>query len=687
MTEQEEEEANENGVVEQLQTDPFLAAVHDGKTYGILKRRDCGKLCCVSCSSLQMSCTHVAKYKEWCEDRGVDSNNVFADSSEANFESVSKSPVPYPWTKEMREQFGRYESHTDNFPLNLVPDLPAEGCEHGHDWDPRDPVTQQWTQHVGVCIYTRYANINYYPAPDGQRLPRVVYYRPTVGDCGCRHHYDGAADLLHNIDNRKMIYYGLLVDHLHSMVEGRQPLRTTQRVCNRTRATCGPLNEFQEVHWETFRQGWNTWARRLDIDWKKIFTCDHCGPEPSTIICDGTAIGFRKDFLEHQPSPAATEDLPVVTGSRHSERVFIDCAKSRRLLLRYSGKVSSGKSSGKSEISEAEMKDLQDKLDRCGRSDVTTVLRRLEEEGHTTRAPSTYSSFLKQLAMSTPVSGMTQIAWDDVAQRIVKRVAEGKVDLTDSSCHKYLGHLQKRAPVLADFVCSVTVAGRIPSDVSPVLLSLMAVLHETFEAVEVPASFPDPTPESPHSSFFPAYSLVCGLPRFAMNEARKRKETDSCRKESYGHPSLTPGLFTLFCPHGVCFGFEVMRSCESPQHPFEIIRTRFKTAPRTIVYDNACQLHRYVMNRDPHFFKKTQFLVDRFHWKGHVGCSLGYCMDSYSASVDIRTINSQVNEQANSGLARMKSQLSYMKPPNFMFHASLFLAVRNMDARRKTPDH
>ncbi|XP_066285853.1 uncharacterized protein [Branchiostoma lanceolatum] len=108
ITEQEEEEANENGVVEQLQTDPFLAAVHDGKTYGILKRRDCGKLCCVSCSSRQMSCTHVAKYKEWCEDRGVDSNNVFADSSEANFESVSKSPVPYPWTKEMREQFGRF---------------------------------------------------------------------------------------------------------------------------------------------------------------------------------------------------------------------------------------------------------------------------------------------------------------------------------------------------------------------------------------------------------------------------------------------------------------------------------------------------------------------------------------------------------------------------------------------------
>ncbi|CAH1266693.1 Hypp3521 [Branchiostoma lanceolatum] len=62
---------------------------------------------------------------------------------------------------------------------------------------------------------------------------------------------------------------------------------------------------------------------------------DHMGPEARLKI--GIAIGFRKDFVEHQPSPAATEDLPVVTESRHSERVFIDCAKSHRLLLRYSG--------------------------------------------------------------------------------------------------------------------------------------------------------------------------------------------------------------------------------------------------------------------------------------------------------------------------------------------------------------
>ncbi|KAI8487262.1 hypothetical protein Bbelb_350600 [Branchiostoma belcheri] len=135
--------------------------------------------------------------------------------------------------------------------------------------------------------------------------------------------------------------------------------------------------------------------------------------------------------------------------------------------------------------------------------------------------------------------------------------------------------------------------------------------------------------------------------QYAEDEARKPRDRDGCRKESYGQPTLTPGLFTIFCPHGVCYGFEAMRSCESPHHPFQIFRTRFQTAPRVIVYDNSCQLHRYAMNRDPHFFKKTVFLP----------------------------INSQVNEQANSGLTRIQPQLAYVSPSNFMFHGPCIVVL------------
>ena len=126
-----------------------------------------------------------------------------------------------------------------------------------------------------------------------------------------------------------------------------------------------------------------------------------------------------------------------------------------------------------------------------------------------------------------------------------------------------------------------------------------------------------------------------------------------------------------------------MDTCESPKHPFEIFRSRFETAPVVIIYDNACKLHQYCLNREPLFFKNTLFVVDRFHWKGHVGCTSGYSLDTYRLSVDLRSINSQVNEQANAGLQRIRGQLAYMTLDNFMFTVSLFLCIKNKDKIKK----
>ena len=58
-------------------------------------------------------------------------------------------------------------------------------------------------------------------------------------------------------------------------------------------------------------------------------------------------------------------------------------------------------------------------------------------------------------------------------------------------------------------------------------------------------------------------------------------------------------------------------------------------------------------------------------------------MDSYKTRIDTRSINSQVNEQANSGLQRIKGQLVYVKLSHFMLTLSLFLAITNQDKIRK----
>ena len=72
-----------------------------------------------------------------------------------------------------------------------------------------------------------------------------------------------------------------------------------------------------------------------------------------------------------------------------------------------------------------------------------------------------------------------------------------------------------------------------------------------------------------------------------------------------------------------------------------------------------------------HPVSEHQLLVDRFHWCGHVGCSSGYSLDKYT-TLDIATINSQINEQANAGLQRIKGQIAYMKPENFVSCKTVF---------------
>ena len=84
------------------------------------------------------------------------------------------------------------------------------------------------------------------------------------------------------------------------------------------------------------------------------------------------------------------------------------------------------------------------------------------------------------------------------------------------------------------------------------------------------------------------------------------------------------------------------------------------------------------MKREPVLFINTRFMVDRFHYnKGHVGCTLGYCMDEYSKDPEIVRLNSQVNEQANADLRNLGSQIVSMRPENTMVHIKNFLAIRN----------
>ena len=79
--------------------------------------------------------------------------------------------------------------------------------------------------------------------------------------------------------------------------------------------------------------------------------------------------------------------------------------------------------------------------------------------------------------------------------------------------------------------------------------------------------------------FAPSFSLQRGLPVFVADE--KNEAESGCNKYSRLHSFLTPGLFTFFCPHGICVAFILMMATEGPSTAFKFFYTRFITGTST----------------------------------------------------------------------------------------------------------
>jgi hypothetical protein len=51
--------------------------------------------------------------------------------------------------------------------------------------------------------------------------------------------------------------------------------------------------------------------------------------------------------------------------------------------------------------------------------------------------------------------------------------------------------------------------------------------------------------------------------------------------------------------------------------------------PEVIIYDNGCNLHEYMLNRDPRLFKNTMLHSDGMHVEGHEDCAETYNPNFY----------------------------------------------------------
>lgn len=81
-----------------------------------------------------------------------------------------------------------------------------------------------------------------------------------------------------------------------------------------------------------------------------------------------------------------------------------------------------------------------------------------------------------------------------------------------------------------------------------------------------------------------------------------------------------------------------MTDAESPASVFEMLYLFFPEMVRDVIYDNACHLLDYGLNRDVEFASKTRPLVDEFHHPGHTSCAASFNTGVPSALHARRTV-------------------------------------------------
>lgn len=285
------------------------------------------------------------------------------------------------------------------------------------------------------------------------------------------------------------------------------------------------------------------------------------------MVCDGTMLGFRKDLLAACSSPDPPEaitDKSLLKGSKHSDRVLIYLSKARELLLKFSGisrdrkKLQNCKS-----LTQRDLTCLHEALVKDRLKYIAESISRLRSEDQNNLCPEPYRNFISELARKSPVCGLLQPGGNQDVYKVLHQVASVDLNIQDSACYQ-LCLLQTHAPVLAEFICRCPKEdGKLPADVRALILSILLKIDAIFAGDTNPLTHY--LPMQPNSwSFFPSLPVVRGAGNYYADQKSLLSDEDSCRKASYGHPHLTLGVFTIYCPHDVCYGFEVMRKCESP---------------------------------------------------------------------------------------------------------------------------
>ena len=184
------------------------------------------------------------------------------------------------------------------------------------------------------------------------------------------------------------------------------------------------------------------------------------------------------------------------------------------------------------------------------------------------------------------------------------------MDVRGGDFNEELQVLRSEIPVLWKYIndiCHYENSIFLPPDVSKIILTLLNIRKETFQ--KMPTRYQeDYIPYEEHGvfkehnlAFYPMFPLHSWPKKYKISN--NSEVEDGCTKNFPVHSDFSGGIFSIGCgcPNNVTYGFELICGSEGSRILFKLMMTRKNIRRRLqgIVYDNACNLQKFCLNRDP----------------------------------------------------------------------------------------
>lgn len=224
--------------------------------------------------------------------------------------------------------------------------------------------------------------------------------------------------------------------------------------------------------------------------------------------------------------------------TRFSERVPIADKKTRQLLNKFSSATQA------SPFSESLFAELL-VLAQLHSASLYCVLKCFSASRY---PPFAVQPLLRELATPSPAC-----SWIHPSSEMVETLQSIISGQSPRSNPAHLKVMQKFSPILFRILSSSETEAYLP-ELRLLLKDLLAVSLNPFAGCQKPVEdVGSACTESPSDmAYYPSLPVVRDRGVYVADKTST--QLDKCKKKSLRHPSLLPGIFTLFCPHGTLHG-------------------------------------------------------------------------------------------------------------------------------------